>query len=155
MKASCLSGEKDSFKSLCLGNDRRMHQADFTLERRELPERRCTNLPQTNEMTVFLQSTLVFCIFTHYNCCRALIVHTRQLRPCPQVSSYRGGSGNGLFLLLVVGVTGILALAFAFVSYRRITRFTVENERVAELSEIIHRGAMAFLTGSINGFFRF
>ncbi|MFA5473478.1 MAG: sodium/proton-translocating pyrophosphatase, partial [Aminobacteriaceae bacterium] len=49
------------------------------------------------------------------------------------------------FLLLVVGVTGILALAFAFVSYRRITRFTVENERVAELSEIIHRGAMAFL----------
>jgi len=49
------------------------------------------------------------------------------------------------FLLLVVGVTGILALAFAFVSYGRITRFTVENERVAELSEIIHRGAMAFL----------
>jgi len=49
------------------------------------------------------------------------------------------------FLLLVVGVTGVLALAFAFVSYGRITRFTVENERVAELSEIIHRGAMAFL----------
>ncbi|NLK18861.1 MAG: sodium-translocating pyrophosphatase [Synergistaceae bacterium] len=48
-------------------------------------------------------------------------------------------------LLLLVGVTGIAALAYAFITYSRIDMFRVENERVAELSEIIHKGAMAFL----------
>ena len=48
-------------------------------------------------------------------------------------------------LLLIVGITGIAALAFAFISYVRIDMFRVENERVSELSNIIHRGAMAFL----------
>jgi K(+)-stimulated pyrophosphate-energized sodium pump len=48
-------------------------------------------------------------------------------------------------LLLLVGVTGIAALAYAFITYSRIDMFKVENERVAELSEIIHKGAMAFL----------
>ena len=48
-------------------------------------------------------------------------------------------------LLLIVGITGIAALAFAFISYVRIDMFRVDNERVSELSHIIHRGAMAFL----------
>ena len=48
-------------------------------------------------------------------------------------------------LLLIVGITGIAALAFAFISYVRIDMFRVENEKVSELSDIIHRGAMAFL----------
>ncbi|MBL3539084.1 sodium-translocating pyrophosphatase [Aminivibrio sp.] len=48
-------------------------------------------------------------------------------------------------LLLIVGITGIAALAFAFISYVRIDIFRVDNERISELSHIIHRGAMAFL----------
>lgn len=48
-------------------------------------------------------------------------------------------------LLLLVGITGIAALAYAYLTYNRIEMFEVDNERVVELSEIIHKGAMAFL----------
>ena len=51
---------------------------------------------------------------------------------------------DALLLWMVAG-TGILALAFAFVSYGKIKAFTVDNPRVVELSEIIHKGAMAFM----------
>lgn len=48
-------------------------------------------------------------------------------------------------LLLIVGVTGMAGLAFAFISYSRIDMFKVENDKILELSDIIHKGAMTFL----------
>ena len=48
-------------------------------------------------------------------------------------------------LLLIVGVTGMAGLAFAFISYSRIDMFKVDDEKILELSEIIHKGAMTFL----------
>ncbi|HCL78836.1 MAG TPA: sodium-translocating pyrophosphatase [Synergistaceae bacterium] len=50
-----------------------------------------------------------------------------------------------LVWLLLVAVSGVLALGYAFHSYGRIKAFVVENEKIVELSEIIHKGAMAFL----------
>ena len=51
----------------------------------------------------------------------------------------------GVFVILLTVVTGILALAYAFKTYQKIMSFNVENDRIVELSDIIHRGAMAFL----------
>ena len=50
-----------------------------------------------------------------------------------------------VFVILLSAITGILALAYGFKTYQKIMRFHVENDRIVELSEIIHRGAMAFL----------
>jgi len=50
-----------------------------------------------------------------------------------------------LTLLVVVGA-GVIALIFALASFGKINAFLVDNEKVNELSEIIHKGAMAFLS---------
>lgn len=55
----------------------------------------------------------------------------------------------------LVGVAGVLALAFAMMSYRKVIRFRVDNDRVNELSEIIHQGAMAFLNREYRWLFPF
>ena len=55
---------------------------------------------------------------------------------------------------IVVG-SGVLALAYAFFAYGKVKRFKVENERVNELSEIIHGGAMAFLSREYRWLFPF
>jgi K(+)-stimulated pyrophosphate-energized sodium pump len=52
----------------------------------------------------------------------------------------------GLLTLFVVGGAGVIALVFAVTSFNKINAFTVDHERVNELSEIIHKGAMAFLS---------
>lgn len=49
------------------------------------------------------------------------------------------------FLLLFVAFSGVLALAYAWFEYKRINAFKVANDRIVELSGIIHKGAMAFL----------
>ncbi len=50
-------------------------------------------------------------------------------------------------LLLGVFVLGVLALGFAYMNYKQVMAIVVDDEhkRIAELSEIIHQGAMAFL----------
>ena len=40
---------------------------------------------------------------------------------------------------------GALAAAYAWFVYQEIEKVEIENPRVAELSDIIHKGAMAFL----------
>lgn len=58
-------------------------------------------------------------------------------------------------IFTLVGFTGILALVFAMSSYRKVNRFRVDNDRVNELSEIIHQGAMAFLNREYRWLFPF
>ncbi|HPU78655.1 MAG TPA: sodium/proton-translocating pyrophosphatase, partial [Thermosynergistes sp.] len=48
-------------------------------------------------------------------------------------------------VLWLTGGAGVLALIFAVLAVRRIGAMEVKIERVKELSEIIHRGAMTFL----------
>jgi len=48
-------------------------------------------------------------------------------------------------MLWLTGGAGVLALIFAVLAVRRIGAMEVKIERVRELSEIIHRGAMTFL----------
>ncbi|HQE20524.1 MAG TPA: sodium/proton-translocating pyrophosphatase, partial [Thermosynergistes sp.] len=48
-------------------------------------------------------------------------------------------------VLWLTGGAGVLALIFAVLAVRRIGAMEVKIERVRELSEIIHRGAMTFL----------
>ncbi|MDY3868800.1 MAG: sodium-translocating pyrophosphatase [Pyramidobacter sp.] len=48
-------------------------------------------------------------------------------------------------LLLAVLAVGVLSLGYAFKTYNWVMDVKVENEKVVELSEIIHNGAMAFL----------
>ena len=50
-----------------------------------------------------------------------------------------------VFVILLSAITGILALAYGFKTYQKIMGFHVEKDRIVELSEIIHRGEMAFL----------
>ncbi len=49
-----------------------------------------------------------------------------------------------LLVLLIVAL-GAAAVAYAWLVYQKMMTFEVENSRVAELSGIIHRGAMAFI----------
>ena len=50
------------------------------------------------------------------------------------------------FLLLLLAVlSGAVALFYAWMEYRKVNRFKVENQKIVELSSIIHKGAMAFL----------
>lgn len=53
------------------------------------------------------------------------------------------------FWILLLGVLalGVLALGFAYLNYTQVMKVQIDEEhkRVAELSEIIHQGAMAFL----------
>ena len=49
-------------------------------------------------------------------------------------------------VIWVAGGAGILALAFALFSAGRVRSFEVTNEKVVELSDIIQKGAMAFLS---------
>ena len=49
-------------------------------------------------------------------------------------------------LLWLAGGAGIVALAYAFFAVGKIKSFEVENERIVELSAIIQRGSMAFLS---------
>ncbi len=49
-------------------------------------------------------------------------------------------------IVWISGGAGLLALAFALFSSGRIRSFEVTNERVNELSGIIQRGSMAFLS---------
>ncbi len=51
---------------------------------------------------------------------------------------------NG-YVLWLTGGTGVLALVFAVLAVGRIGAMEVKIERVKELSEIVHRGAMTFL----------
>jgi len=48
-------------------------------------------------------------------------------------------------LLLLVVLSGGLALYYAWKVYQKVNEFKVGNQRVVELSSIIHKGAMAFL----------
>ncbi len=48
-------------------------------------------------------------------------------------------------ILLVIFVIGLLALWYAYRTYGWVMAFQVDNPRVKDLSEIIHKGAMAFL----------
>ena len=48
-------------------------------------------------------------------------------------------------LMLVVFVCAILGIGYAYTQYKKVMEVKVEIEKVAELSEIIHEGAMAFL----------
>lgn len=47
--------------------------------------------------------------------------------------------------MLIAGIAGLLAIAYAFIAVGKIRSFAVDNERVVELSGIIQKGAMAFL----------
>ncbi len=58
-------------------------------------------------------------------------------------------------IFTLVGLAGVLALVFAMVSYRKVESFRVDNDRVNELSEIIHQGAMAFLNREYRWLFPF
>ncbi|AER66340.1 V-type H(+)-translocating pyrophosphatase [Thermovirga lienii DSM 17291] len=49
-------------------------------------------------------------------------------------------------VILISGVAGIIALLYAVVATGKIKAFEVTNEKVLELSSIIQRGAMAFLS---------
>ncbi|MDR2176025.1 MAG: sodium-translocating pyrophosphatase [Synergistaceae bacterium] len=50
------------------------------------------------------------------------------------------------FLLsLLVGLLGLTAVGYAWLVYRKVLSFEVTNERIVELSQIIHDGAMAFI----------
>ncbi|QTX31572.1 sodium-translocating pyrophosphatase [Aminithiophilus ramosus] len=49
-------------------------------------------------------------------------------------------------LLWLAGGAGIVALAYAFFAVGKIKSFEVENERIVELSAIIQKGSMAFLS---------
>jgi K(+)-stimulated pyrophosphate-energized sodium pump len=49
-------------------------------------------------------------------------------------------------VILISGVAGIIALLYAVVATGKIKAFEVTNEKVLELSNIIQRGAMAFLS---------
>ncbi|PIE54194.1 MAG: sodium-translocating pyrophosphatase [Dethiosulfovibrio peptidovorans] len=59
------------------------------------------------------------------------------------------------YTLVLVGLSGILALLYATGAYRKVNGFRVDNERVNELSEIIHQGAMAFLNREYRWLFPF
>lgn len=48
-------------------------------------------------------------------------------------------------LSVVVAVLGLAAVGYAWLIYRKVLEFDIGNKRIAELSGIIHRGAMAFL----------
>ncbi|MCL2767874.1 MAG: sodium/proton-translocating pyrophosphatase, partial [Synergistaceae bacterium] len=48
-------------------------------------------------------------------------------------------------LLLLVISSGALALFYAWKEYKKIKEFKVGDQRIIELSSIIHRGALAFL----------
>ncbi|MEG1912108.1 MAG: sodium-translocating pyrophosphatase [Cloacibacillus sp.] len=48
-------------------------------------------------------------------------------------------------ILAIVGGIGVIALLYAVYASNKINSFTIENERVRELSHIIQSGAMAFL----------
>jgi K(+)-stimulated pyrophosphate-energized sodium pump len=48
-------------------------------------------------------------------------------------------------LIIVTLLLGLLAVAYAWGIYKKMSAFEVGEERVVELSEIIHKGAMAFL----------
>lgn len=50
-----------------------------------------------------------------------------------------------LWLLLTTGA-GALAIYYAVQTYKQIKEFVVDDPKIVELSEIIHRGAMAFLS---------
>jgi len=49
-------------------------------------------------------------------------------------------------VILISGVAGVIALLYAIVAAGKIKAFEVTNEKVVELSNIIQRGAMAFLS---------
>ncbi|MDR1048506.1 MAG: sodium-translocating pyrophosphatase [Synergistaceae bacterium] len=50
------------------------------------------------------------------------------------------------FLLsVVVGILGLAAIGYAWLIYRKVLSFEIADVRVAELSGIIHKGAMAFV----------
>ncbi len=49
-------------------------------------------------------------------------------------------------LLWLAGGAGIVALAYAFFAVGKVKAFKVENERIVELSTIIQKGSMAFLS---------
>ncbi len=51
-----------------------------------------------------------------------------------------------LQLVFLVGGAAFLALAYSFIAYRKVDQFGVDDSRVNELSQIIQKGAMAFLS---------
>ena len=50
-----------------------------------------------------------------------------------------------LILVLVTLVFGVVAGGYAWMVFLRLREGTIDNERIVELSGIIHKGAMAFL----------
>src|SRR6056297_2078202 len=51
-----------------------------------------------------------------------------------------------LQLVFLVGGAALLALAYSFISYRKVDQYGVDDNKINELSGIIHNGAMAFLS---------
>lgn len=49
------------------------------------------------------------------------------------------------YIMMVILVVGLGALFYAYRAYNWVERQQVDNDRIKELSEIIHKGAMAFL----------
>ncbi|MCF7934942.1 MAG: sodium-translocating pyrophosphatase [Synergistales bacterium] len=58
-------------------------------------------------------------------------------------------------IVMLVGGSGLLALVFALVALGRVRSFSVSNERVNELSRIIQKGAMTFLSTEYRWLFPF
>jgi K(+)-stimulated pyrophosphate-energized sodium pump len=50
-----------------------------------------------------------------------------------------------ILLVLLTFALGAVAVGYSWLVYQKIANFTVENAKVTELSQIIHKGAMAFL----------
>ena len=51
-------------------------------------------------------------------------------------------------LVIWAPIMGIVALAFAFMLAVRVTKSPAGNEKMQEISDAIHEGAMAFLLGA-------
>ena len=50
-----------------------------------------------------------------------------------------------ILLVLLTSILGLTAIGYAWLIYQKMMALTVDDERVVELSQIIHKGAMAFI----------
>ena len=50
-----------------------------------------------------------------------------------------------LIVLLIVIVAALVTLAYVYVLFHKVTKIKVENKRIDEVHEYIHKGALTFL----------
>ena len=50
-----------------------------------------------------------------------------------------------ILLVLLTLILGLTAVGYAWLIYQKMMSVTVDEPRVVELSQIIHKGAMAFI----------